>query len=261
MATMARTIDIPSRVVLGFTPGERTTDGLIVVRGKNAHAWVELWMDGQGWVRFDPTPRGDEINPATTARVAAGFDPRDFIPISEEEPPRPAGTGDRPGDDPLDRARGNETLPPLGIPGPILEFAGFRLSWLQVLVLFVALAVGSIPLAKWIRRRRRLARLRHGDITGAWDEIVDRLTDLGRPPAPHQTPLELAASVHRSMEPMARTVSEAYYGPGHPPSAESIQRTSTAFADTEGYLREVYRPLDRFLAGLRIRSLRWWRKD
>src|SRR5690606_17853739 len=63
MGVMARTLGIPSRVVLGFTPGDiqQQADGtdVIVVRERNAHAWVELWLNGQGWVRFDPTPRAD----------------------------------------------------------------------------------------------------------------------------------------------------------------------------------------------------------
>ncbi len=69
MAVMARTVDVPSRVVLGFTPGETGPDGVVTVRQRNAHAWVELWVDGQGWVRFDPTPRSDGVNPATNGRI------------------------------------------------------------------------------------------------------------------------------------------------------------------------------------------------
>jgi transglutaminase-like putative cysteine protease len=56
MAVMARTLDIPSRVALGFTPGTLLEDGRVVVRDRNSHAWVELWIPTQGWVRFDPTP-------------------------------------------------------------------------------------------------------------------------------------------------------------------------------------------------------------
>ncbi|MGZ8755613.1 MAG: transglutaminase family protein, partial [Acidimicrobiia bacterium] len=92
MAAMARSLSIPSRVVLGFTPGEKLTDGSIVVRGKNAHAWVELWMNGQGWVRFDPTPRGDQVNPSTNASaVGVGFDARNFI-TEPDEPTDPGAT-------------------------------------------------------------------------------------------------------------------------------------------------------------------------
>jgi transglutaminase-like putative cysteine protease len=93
MAAMARSLAIPSRVVLGFTPGEQLADGSILVRGKNAHAWVELWMNGQGWVRFDPTPRGDQVNPSTnTGAVGVGFDARNFIP-EPDEPTDPTDPG------------------------------------------------------------------------------------------------------------------------------------------------------------------------
>ncbi len=57
MAVMARTLGIPSRVVLGFSPGTLLDDGRVVVRERDSHAWVELWIPTQGWVRFDPTPR------------------------------------------------------------------------------------------------------------------------------------------------------------------------------------------------------------
>ncbi len=57
MVTMLRTIDIPARFVVGYTPGQPVEDQW-VVRGFDAHAWVEVYIRGQGWVRFDPTPAG-----------------------------------------------------------------------------------------------------------------------------------------------------------------------------------------------------------
>lgn len=258
MAAMARTLSIPSRVVLGFTPGEQTADGQIVVRGKNAHAWVELWMDGQGWVRFDPTPRGDGVNPSTAnGAVAVGFDPRNYIPdptqiTGQAIPPSPSGIeneGDPfAGEDPI----GSSGLDAGSAGGPGLEITVSR-----VVLLAAAALVGSIPLIKWIRRRRRLARLEHGDITGAWDEIVDRLADLGRPPTTDQTPLEVAASVHRSMEPLALSVSEVAYGPGRPLAKATVERAADSFARTEAYLRDIHRPFNRMRAWLRWRSLDW----
>ena len=49
-AAMARTLGIPSRVAVGFTPGVLNDEGWYSVLGKNAHAWPELWFDGIGWV-------------------------------------------------------------------------------------------------------------------------------------------------------------------------------------------------------------------
>lgn len=55
MALMLRMLGIPARVAVGFTSGTRE-DGTWVVTDHEAHAWVEAWFAGQGWVPFDPTP-------------------------------------------------------------------------------------------------------------------------------------------------------------------------------------------------------------
>jgi len=56
MVTMLRSQDIPARMAVGYTPGERVAEDEWVVRGYNAHAWVEVYFPEVGWVRFDPTP-------------------------------------------------------------------------------------------------------------------------------------------------------------------------------------------------------------
>ena len=60
-ALFARLMGIPSRVAIGFTPGESSPIGtsnvqLFNVRSQHAHAWPEVWFDGIGWVLFEPTP-------------------------------------------------------------------------------------------------------------------------------------------------------------------------------------------------------------
>jgi hypothetical protein len=55
MALMLRMLGIPARVAVGFTSG-RLDEGAWVVTDHEAHAWVEVWFAGQGWVPFDPTP-------------------------------------------------------------------------------------------------------------------------------------------------------------------------------------------------------------
>lgn len=55
-ATSARMLDIPSRVVTGFKSSQQNMIGnYLIVRSLDAHAWVELYFDTQGWVRFEPT--------------------------------------------------------------------------------------------------------------------------------------------------------------------------------------------------------------
>ena len=57
MALMLRMVGIPSRVVSGFAPGSFDQErGVYEVRDTDAHAWVEVYFRGIGWVTFDPTP-------------------------------------------------------------------------------------------------------------------------------------------------------------------------------------------------------------
>ena len=57
MAVMLRTAGIPSRVATGFQSGVfNPMSGWYLVRASDAHSWVEAWLDGYGWVTFDPTP-------------------------------------------------------------------------------------------------------------------------------------------------------------------------------------------------------------
>jgi transglutaminase-like putative cysteine protease len=56
MTMMLRTQGIPARYVRGYLPGDLLQNGSYEVTGAAAHAWVEVYFPGFGWVRFDPTP-------------------------------------------------------------------------------------------------------------------------------------------------------------------------------------------------------------
>ncbi len=57
MAIMLRTVGIPSRVVNGFSGGEfNDLTSQYVIRASDAHSWVEVYIPGEGWMEFDPTP-------------------------------------------------------------------------------------------------------------------------------------------------------------------------------------------------------------
>jgi len=59
MAVMLRTLQIPSRVVNGFRTGEfNDVTAQYLIRGSDAHSWVEAYFPGYGWISFDPTPAG-----------------------------------------------------------------------------------------------------------------------------------------------------------------------------------------------------------
>lgn len=61
-ASSARLIGIPSRVITGFKPSkENMMNNYLVVKARDAHAWVELYTKESGWVRFDPTSYASQI--------------------------------------------------------------------------------------------------------------------------------------------------------------------------------------------------------
>jgi len=53
---LARAAGIPARVVTGYQGGEyNPINGYLLIRQSEAHAWSEVWLEGRGWVRVDPT--------------------------------------------------------------------------------------------------------------------------------------------------------------------------------------------------------------
>jgi transglutaminase-like putative cysteine protease len=248
MAAMARAVGIPARVALGFTPGEvqQQADGsrVIVVRERNAHAWVELWFDVQGWVRFDPTPRGDGANPSLSS-ADVGFDPRNYLPAPEDAA---GGTGTASG------GRPDELGPDLDLAGsefPVAPVggAGRVPAWLVWLAVAAGLA-SIVPGLKLARRKRRIGRIQDGDVTAAWAEVVDRLHDLGVRPEPTLTPLEAARRQHPDLVPLASLYSAAVYG------GRTGGDVASAFAAAERRITMHYERLDRALAWMNPASLR-----
>ena len=58
LTVMLRTIGIPARFVVGYTPGERVGERRYLVRGLHSHAWTEVFFPETGWIAVDPTPAG-----------------------------------------------------------------------------------------------------------------------------------------------------------------------------------------------------------
>jgi hypothetical protein len=258
MAVLARSLNIPSRVVIGFTPGDLQDDGLIIVRKKNAHSWVELWMVGQGWVRFDPTPRGDGVNPTTTETLV-GFDPALYIPEPETpdeifDPVEPPGFGGE-----LDRTDffENEQPQPGIFPIPLLGGDGAVQVTLRTFIIPGLLVVLiSIPTFKWFRRRRRLRRLREGDITAAWEDIVDRLTDLRHEVPGWRTPAEVADTTEPTLTALAAVYGEVVYGPGRPLDNHRIEIGKASYSSALASLRQRHSTRQHIQSWFRLSSLR-----
>jgi hypothetical protein len=259
MAVMARQVGIPSRVVLGFAPGELLDDGRIVVRDRNAHAWVELWMPTQGWMRFDPTPRSDGVNPAYSDELP--FDVGAYLEIDAPALPGDPGTG------PSHRPPEDEPLP--DIP-PVVPVDTGRSEWSSVpgwatgIAAGLILLFGLIPAVKWARRRHRLRALSGGEVAAAWREIVDRLADLGSEPSSGSTPREVARLTDETLGPLAGVYAESIYGPlaGQTSDGGRVAVAARSLHDTEHHLTQRYSWARRAAARYRVRSLdpRRWRR-
>lgn len=223
-AAMARAIGLPARVAVGFTAGEPGPDGRFVVRGANGHAWPEVYLEGYGWVPFEPTP-GRGIPGATEytgvpEQQASLGDPTTGTTV----PAAPASLDPSAGatDTTLPEVAFGDVFPdtePVDEPSPWpprLLVAGLLLAGLP------ALWVGAVAVGATLHRmRRRAAATTAVDRVGlAWTEVGEALTSVGTQPHSWETPSELAtrAAATRGADPvlladLAGTVSTAAYAP------------------------------------------------
>jgi transglutaminase-like putative cysteine protease len=260
MAVMTRSIGIPTRVVLGFTPGTRTGANEVVVLDENAHSWVELWIPAAGWVSFDPTPRADGANPATAYgnladdlgfEIAAYLEQIPELVRAETIPNRnPIGGVPAPGEDRRDpgfiepRSTGSTDSP---LPEwPVVA---------SLAIMLVAVFVTAVPIIKWTRHRSRMRRIDEGDVTAAWEEIVVRLTDFGDEPDPAATPLEVAEAVDEAMRPLASVYTRSVYGRTTRVSADNADAARRSMQITSDRLTTRHSPLERLRSRYRLRSL------
>ncbi|RYY70994.1 MAG: transglutaminase domain-containing protein, partial [Comamonadaceae bacterium] len=69
---LMRAAGIPSRIVTGYQGGEvNNIDGFWTVRQRDAHAWAEVWLEGRGWIRVDPTASVAPSRTGSFQRLAA----------------------------------------------------------------------------------------------------------------------------------------------------------------------------------------------
>ncbi|MGH3096195.1 MAG: transglutaminase TgpA family protein [Streptosporangiales bacterium] len=202
MAVMARTLGIPAQVAVGFTQGTREGNEW-VVRGRDAHAWPQLWFEGVGWIRFEPTPSGE-------AGQASAFEPGYSRPGALA---RQQGGGEELGSlggvggnvptgpsqiDPRRRHRPPTAAPVAGGDGSTsgvqpnvwygLIAAG---ALLLVLVLIPTLTRGLVRRRRWGRARGAPAAAAHA----AWAEFADDAADRGLPPHANESPRATGARI------------------------------------------------------------------
>ncbi|MEU2436434.1 DUF3488 and transglutaminase-like domain-containing protein [Streptomyces rubradiris] len=274
MAAMARTLGIPARVAVGFAPGTPQADGTVAVSQRDAHAWPELYFEGVGWTRFEPTPtRG------TTPSYTLSDAPGSSLP-DETMPSRRASSAPSAAASPSEScAGGPRRLPSCDSPSAAAvphHDPDDTDRWVWPLIVAGALLVLAVPLVPLLwRRRTRALRLGGHDRTprgaaahtlAAWQELTDSAWDHGIPPDESLTPRKAAerivrlgrldaaagAAVHR----VADAVEQVLYAPRPRPAAGTARDVREA---VEG-LRAVGS------AGTRLRALflprssvrAWW---
>jgi transglutaminase-like putative cysteine protease len=83
MAIMLRVVGVPTRNVTGFIGGSYNRFGrFYAVRQGDAHSWVEVFVDEQGWRTYDPTPPGDALPKSEVAGAWASI--RDFLEATSQ---------------------------------------------------------------------------------------------------------------------------------------------------------------------------------
>lgn len=171
MTMMARSVGIPARLAVGFLPGERTSDNVYQVTGKDSHAWPELYFPGQGWVRFEPTPAvqaGPVPSWADPLLGPSGDDSTsvpDDVPTSQVGPDATAGTGQTTAPAP-GAGSGQED-------GQATSGGGWGAGIITLVVVLVLSVVG------WVAVRRRGGSTPELDVESTWADLVRQLDDLG----------------------------------------------------------------------------------
>ncbi len=74
LVVMLRSVGVPARLAVGYTPGERNPfTGLYEVRASDAHSWAEVWFPGVGWQPFDPTASVPLSGDGGLSRASSGL--------------------------------------------------------------------------------------------------------------------------------------------------------------------------------------------
>ncbi|QWB26175.1 MULTISPECIES: DUF3488 and transglutaminase-like domain-containing protein [Streptomyces] len=256
MAAMARSLDIPARVAVGFAPGSPQADGSVSVGLRDAHAWPELYFEGVGWTRFEPTPNRGSMPSYTLPEDQGSSVPDPARPTETSSAAPSAAPSTRESCTPeqkrLDGGCASES-PQAALPtdddGP---------KWYAILVWALAgLAALALPLAPMLwRLRTRTVRLgAHGrgeadaapHTLAVWQELTDTAWDFGITPDESQTPRKAAArivalgglegapaaSVHR----VANAVEQVLYAPQPRPTAgiaDDVRRASAGLSAAVG---------------------------
>ena len=256
-AAMARSIGLPARVAVGFTWGDTdpAQPGVFQVRGRNAHAWPEVYLGAYGWVGFEPTPgRGSPSGESYTGESASqesgptGTDSSPSTTLdsspSTTAPADEVPQGDEEASDLLDS--GPAGSPGTGGAAPWIRTAGSGLLVLMAGALGYLLVVPGLRARRQHRRRRAARGSPPEEVTVAWAETAEHLRLLDLAPRPDETHAELADRVSTVLPAQSAAVHEladaadaATYGPDVLPAATAARARADADAVIESVRAEV----------------------
>ena len=181
MAVMARALGIPAVVAVGFTPGEKGSNGAYQVTSHDAHSWPMLYFSGIGWVRFEPTPdasTAEGSQPAWAPAAGAAGTPTTGPTLGASQAPTVKPTTGDCAISPNSRIKGLCDTPdsttvakkPFASWGPfgviprefdrIFLSGGYPLITLKLLLLAFVLSCGIPAYARLTRRRKRRVLVR-----------------------------------------------------------------------------------------------------
>jgi hypothetical protein len=222
----ARLLDLPSRLVVGFTAPAPAAGDVRTVRGGNALAWAEVHFDGVGWLPFFPTPKAADAHGAALAGSTQGESPEQAALVAAAV--RTSVTAAGPPDGAAGGHPGRRTIDVRDWVAPAV------LGGCTIAVGYLLAAV-TIPA---LRRRRRRRAIRFRDrVVGAWQDAVDTLAAVGSPVPAAASPAEVArlgaAAVGESgstaLRGLAGLATLALFGPDDPGAWEGATGQRTAW--------------------------------
>jgi transglutaminase-like putative cysteine protease len=233
MALMLRYLGIPARVAVGFAGGAYDSKQHVwKISDREAHAWVEVWFKGYGWLPFDPTPAAPGAAPRDTQAGVPAIGTGDASRLPTAGPFRIGGHPSAV-EQKLRKANGFDSEPRRPLPGPALGVGGGGDRSRPVLLLLAGLAavLAAIVLTKVASRMIRSARRDPRGVASACrQELASFLVDQ-RIEAPRSATLgELGEIVRREFgigaEAFVAAATAARFGPseGAAPAALTARR-------------------------------------